>query len=129
MDPLVWKQMILLLIPAIGRLMKAIPLINNQVIPLLLGAFLTVKNYWIMADLPMELVPETISWMPGNTEYQLAGLFGLFGKHILAVGWGMAESVIAGRVQRSFKYRDRFKAVEAGTHTMKTAKAVDRWWV
>jgi hypothetical protein len=131
MDPAVWKQLLVLLVPVIGRGLKMVPLVNNQVIPWILAIFLTAKNYWIMAGLPIELVP-TETADASSPEMMLAWI-GSVGTHFLAVGWGVLEAYIATRFHKSYKYRDRYKrAIHNGyldTRAQREAEKSDRWIV
>jgi hypothetical protein len=131
MDPAVWKQLLVLFVPLIGKGLKMIPVVNNQVIPWILVIFLTAKNYWIMADLPIELIPtETVD--ASSPEVMLAWI-GTIGTHFLALGWGVLEGYIATRFHKSYKYRDRYKrAITDGYldgKAQREAKKADRWIV
>ena len=103
-----------LLVPGVGAILKQIPVVSNKFIPFILTIFLTIKNWWLLAELPTELIPVAPDPVTGVTMAGFGWLLSNPVTHLVgAVVWGRLDAFIGERFHKSYKYRGIVKNGEA----------------
>lgn len=116
MDAIWSKEMLLFLLPVVGKGLKAIPFVSNKLIPFVLAILAIAKNYWVLAGFPMETGPLVDPMSAAGGGLHLAGVLGALGgigTHALAIGWGIAESWLSQQIYRSAKYKTAWEQAKS----------------
>jgi hypothetical protein len=121
------KEMLFFALPLIGKLLKALPFVSNKLIPFVLAALATAKNYWILLGFPVAADATTAAL---GGDLQLAGVLGALGNlgvHLFAIGGGLVESWLSQQVYRSAKYKTAWD--QASKKGMVSESAVKPHWL
>jgi len=112
------KQILAMALPLIGRLLRMIPFVNNQLIPFVLAGVGAGIQYWTLAGFPLAPEPPVIegTFAAVTNLYEHVGAVKdgavTLGGHFFALGMGAFQSYMSSRWFKSYKYRGRWKDAE-----------------